>query len=102
MAIPTKQSFDPVPPLSLEFVYADESSCVVQLEYNQREPDLDLQLQILMTYKDGRKMTESEYLPERSGGKFTHDHPKGLQEIRYTLMGLEGDMMKIVTRTVEL
>jgi hypothetical protein len=101
MAIPSNQSFDPVPPLSLEFVYADESNCVVQLEYNQREPDLDLQLQILMTYKDGTKITESEYFTERSGGKFTHDHPKGLKEIRYTLMGLEGDMMKIVTRTVE-
>ena len=54
-----------------------------------------------MTYKDGTKITESEYFTERSGGKFTHDHPKGLKEIRYTLMGLEGDMMKIVTRTVE-
>jgi len=103
---PSQKSFDPIPPLSLEFVYADESNCVVELEYNQREPDQDLHLQILLTADNDYKWVEEEYFKgeKRSKGKFTHRHPEKLKEIHYALVGIPNepsDISKLVTRTVE-
>ena len=102
-AKPSNKSFDPIPPLSLEFTSAGPG--YTALEYNQRVADQDLMLQILLTKSNGYKWVEEEFFrgEKRSNGKYTHNYPDGLKDIRYTLIGIsEGSgIPKIVTRTVE-
>ena len=99
-AKPSRKTFDPIPPLSLDIVSVDGGA--VELQYKQREPDADLQLHIILTDNNDHKWVEVVYFESdlRAQGQYTHSYPNNVKDIRYTILSL-GPMMKQCSRTVE-